>query len=285
MLKSCASTRLRFLCAVLCLAPIGLVAHAEDLTFPSEHHPWARFPVGSWKRVRTTAESLNDNGQVTSVTKTDTTTTLVDLDQTGYSLRTNATVEVASRIITAAPQTTRHGFYGEASGQPYEVRRAAAATLTIDGRAIPCDVRQVTLNGEGTKVLSTLYYSNQVSPFVLRREISVEGAAEDSRNTTLVEVVALDLPERIRGELKSSSYIKTTQKMPQSSKVTLEVHCDDVPGGVASHSASETDLNGTVLRRSTLELVDYGIAATMAVQQGVFRQPIRPKAARRMDRR
>ena len=42
-------------------------------------------------------------------------------------------------------------------------------------------------------------------------------------------------------------------------KVTLEVHVDDVPGGVISHSASETDAVGRTVRRSTLELLDYAI--------------------------
>jgi hypothetical protein len=136
---------------------------------------------------------------------------------------------------------------------------------------------------------------------VLRRETSAEGAAEgkpqgDERNSSLVEVVALDLPQRVRGELKQASYIKTTHKLPQSLRVTLEVHCDDVPGGVAAHWSSETDAAGRVLRRSTLELIDYGVAAPPgqappgqaqpAALPAVIRRPLRAgKAARRMDPR
>ena len=102
-----------------------------------------------------------------------------------------------------------------------------------------------------------------------------------------MEVVALDLPQRVRGELKSASYIKTTQTLPQSSKVTLEVHCDEVPGGVVAHWASETDASGRVLRRSTLELVEYHIPAPSAGQPlPIYRRPMRAgKAARRMESR
>jgi len=258
---------------------------AVELSFPPEHHPWGRFPVGSWKQVRTTSEALDDKGQVVSVTTTDTRTRLTAADDSGYTLQTDATVDVASRRIIAAPQTTRHGYYGETPGQAFDAKRTADASLTIDGRAIPCEVRQVVLAGESGKVITTLYYSDQFPPFVLRRETSVEGAAEEKRNSSLVEVVALDLPQRVRGELKQASYVKTTQKLPTTTKVTLEVHCDDVPGGVVAHWASETDASGRVLRRSTLELLDFGTPTAAGQPQPLLRRNMRPGKARRMDQR
>jgi hypothetical protein len=260
---------------------------AQDLAFPAEHHPWGRFPVNSWKVVRTRSESLDDKGHVVNVTTTETKTTLVAVDHASYTLRTDATVDVASRRVTTAAQTTKHGFYGETPGQAIDVKRAADASLTIDGRSIPCEVRQVTLAADSGKLISTLYYSDELPPFVLRRETALEAVAEEKRNSTLVEVVALDLPQRIRGELKQASYVKTTQKLPHGSKVTLEVHCDEVPGGVTAHWASETDESGRVVRRSTLELVEYSLPSPAGQPQPMlFRRPIRAgKAARRMDQR
>jgi hypothetical protein len=262
-------------------------AAAEDLAFPANHHPWGRFPAGSWKLVRTTLESLDEKGHVASVTTTETRSTLVSKDDSSYTLLTDAKVDVASRRITATPQTVKHGYYGETAGQTVGVKRISETTLTIDGRSIPCEVRQVVLNGDSGKQVSSVFYTDQVPPFVLRRETSSEGA-EEKQNSSLVEVVALDLPQRIRGELKPASYIKTTQKLPRGSKVTLEVHSDDVPGGVVAHWASELDSAGRVVRRSTLELLDYGLpaAASPLQQPPVFRRPVRAgKAARRVDPR
>ncbi len=278
---------------VLCAAVVAVAATnaaalraADTLAFPAEHHPWGHFPVGSYKVVRTTSEALDDKGQVVSVTTTDTRTTLIAADASSYSLQTDATVDVASRRITAAPQVARHGYYGESAGQPVGAIRSTDSSLTIDGRTIPCEVRQVVVTGDSGKVVTTLYYSDQFSPFVLRRETSVEVSAEEKRNSSLVEVVALDLPQRVHGELKQASYVKTTQKLPQSSKVTLEVHCDEVPGGVVAHWASETDSSGRVLRRSTLELVEYHVASPTGQPQPLYRRPMRAgKAARRMDPR
>jgi hypothetical protein len=262
-------------------------ALAADLAFPATHHPWGRFPVGSWKLVRTTLESLDDKGHVTSVTTTETRSTLTSKDDSSYTLQTTANVDVASRRITGTPQTVKYGYYGEAAGQTLGIKRVGETSLTIDGRSIPCEVRQLVISGESGKQISSLFYTDQLPPFVLRRETSVEGAAEEQQNSSLVEVVALDLPQRIRGELKSASYIKTTQKLPRGSKVTLEVHCDDVPGSVTTHWASELDAAGRAVRRSTLELLDYGLpAAAGPSQPAVIRRPVRPgKAARRMDPR
>lgn len=265
-------------------------AASDDVALSPDHHPWGHFPNNSWKLVRTTAESLDDKGHVVSVTITDSKTTLLAADESTYTLHTDATVDVASRRITAAPQTARYGYYGETPGRLVTAKQTGEATLTIDGRAIACEVRQLVLNGDGGKLVSTIHYSDQFSPFVLRRETAMEGVAEEKRNSSLVEVIALDLPQRVRGELKQASYVKTTQKLPHGSKVTLEVHCDEVPGGVVAHWASETDAAGHVVRRSTLELLEYSVPSAAPAGQpassapGVFRRPIRPgKAARRMD--
>jgi hypothetical protein len=268
-------------------AAIGAPSVAEDAALPPDHHPWGHFPINSWKLVRTTAESLDEKRRVIGVTITDTRTTLVAADDSSYTLHTDATVDVASRRISASPQTAKYGYYGETPGQLLTAKHTGEATLTIDGRAIPCEVRQIVLAGESGKLVSTIHYSSQIPPFVLRRETSLEGTSDEKRNTSLVEVVALDLPQRVRGELKHACYVKTTQKLPHGSKVTLEVHCDEVPGGVVAHWASESDASGRVVRRSTLELLEYSVASPAGTAPpSVFRRPVRAgKAARRMDPR
>src|SRR6185369_6871883 len=113
-------------------------------------------------------ETLNEKGDVAGVTITDSKTTLIAADDTAYTLATEATVNLASRIITAPQQNTKHGYYGEKPGQLLGVKRTSESSITIDGRAIPCEVRQVTLAGDSGNLVSTIYYSNQFPPFVLR---------------------------------------------------------------------------------------------------------------------
>jgi hypothetical protein len=274
--------------AGLLLALVVLpAAQADNLAFPVKRHPWGHFPVGSSKYVRTTAEAVNDKGQVVSVTITDSRTTLVAADETTYTLTTDATVDVASRRITAPQQTVRYGYYGELPGQLESAKHLGDANLTIDGRTIPCEIRQVVYTGASGRLTSTLHLSREFPPFVLRRETVMENGSEEKRNSSLVEIVTLEMPHRIRGQLKDACYVKTTQKMAQGMKVTLEVHCDDVPGGVAAHWASEMDASGRVVRRSTLELIDYTVAGPQPPPQpGILRRPMRAgKAARRLEAR
>jgi hypothetical protein len=283
---------MKFPCSFRWLVTLGVIlagawpAAGQQIEFPPEQHPWGKFPIGAWKYVRTTAETLNDKGQVTNVAITDTRTTLIAADDTSYTLRSEVTLDVLGRRIATTPHVAKYGYYGETPGQTISVKRLGDSTLTIDGRTVACELRQVTMEGDGGKLISTLHYTSETAPFVLRRESSVEGVAEDKRNTTLVEVVALNLPQRVRGETRPVSYVKTTQKLPQGKKVTVEVHSANVPGAVVSHSANETDAAGRVVRRSTLELIDFGQPSAADGPGGMTRRTHRAaKAARRMDPR
>ena len=235
--------------------------------------------------MRTTSESLDAKGQVASVTITDTRTSLIAADDSSYTLRSEATVDAAGRRIATTPHVVRHGFLGEKPGQVYTVKRMGESSVTIDRRVIPCELQQIVVEEAGSKLTSLVHYAPEVAPFVLRRETNVEANGEEKRNASLVEVIALNLPHRLRGDLKEASYVKTTQQLPTGTKTTLEVHCEDLPGSVAAHWASETDASGRVLRRSTLELLGYGLPV-VAEQTGILpRRFQRASKARRMESR
>jgi hypothetical protein len=276
---------LRGACAFAAIAILPALVPAQELKLPRDHHPWGSFPVGSWKLVRTTSETLDADGRVTGVTVTDTRTSLTAADENAYTLRSEIAVDVTGRRIATTPQVVKHGYYGEPPGQGLSVKRIGEAPLNIDGRQIVCELRQLIFEEAGAKRISTLHYSADVAPFVLRRETSLDNGSDEKRNSSLVEVIALDLPQRIRGELKQASYVKTTQKLAHGTRVTLEVHCEDVPGGVAAHWASETDASGNVIRRTTLELIGYGLPATTSGTSIALPRRANRKAARRMDQR
>jgi hypothetical protein len=71
--------------------------------------------------------------------------------------------------------------------------------------------------------------------------------------------MAIDMPSKVLTEIKSTSHVRVMHQQGKASTLTLEVHAADVPGGVVSHTSKETDETGRVVRRSTLELLDYGI--------------------------
>ena len=270
--------------AAVCGLAFAANCPAQQPAYPTDHHPWGRFPLGSWKLVRVVSETLDAEGRVANITMTETRTTLVASDASNYTLRIDTTVEVAGRRFASVPQLVKHGYYGESPGQPVSVKDLGESQLALDGRLVACELRQAVIESDGVKRVSKIHYSSTVPPYQLRRETTAEDVSDEKKTTTLVEIVSLDLPQRVVGEIKKASYVKTTHKQGAGTKVTLEVQCDDVPGGVVSHWASETDSAGKTIRRSTLELVDYEIPEPKKGELSYGRRRgFHRRAARRMD--
>src|SRR5687768_11518295 len=96
--------RIRVAVALAALTIGQTIALAQPAAFPPEHHPWGSFPVGSWKLVRTTSETLETSGRVTNITITDTRTSLSAADASSYTLRSEISVDVAGRRIATTPK-------------------------------------------------------------------------------------------------------------------------------------------------------------------------------------
>ncbi len=246
--------------AVLAFALATQAARAEALV-PRSHHAWGRFPVGSWKQVRVHNETLDAKGNVVEASTTETVTVLTAVDENGYTLEVDVTVEVAGKRFLVQPQIIHQGFSGETNGQRAELRPVHMASVVIDGREIPTEVRESVVNGDECRRVNTVYYSDSVEPYVLKRETTCTDAnGETTTSQTQVDVLALDMPVRLLNETMTSSHVKTVQKTAKGTAITLEVCCMDVPGGVVYHTAKELDSEGRVVRRGTLEIVDYSIA-------------------------
>ncbi|MDX1944960.1 MAG: hypothetical protein SFU86_06100 [Pirellulaceae bacterium] len=274
--------RAMLLAAGMFLATCGRCM-AQEGAIPPDHHPWGRFPIGSWKTVRVISETLDDQGRVANVSITETKTTLTALDAASYTLRVETTVQVAGKHFASQPQSVKHGYHGETAGQAVTLRKTGDGELAIDGKTIPCELRQAVIEAEGIKRISVTHYSSEVPPYQLRRETTTEGGPEEQRVSTLTEVISLGLPQRVIDEVRLAAYVKTTRKQTTGSKVTMEVYCEDVPGGVVAHAARETDAAGRTIRRSTLELLDYAIGGYPPNTEPAVRRRFHRRAARRAD--
>lgn len=229
---------------------------------PREQHAWGQFKVGSWKRVRTHTESLSPDGAVIGSSTTETTTKLVDVDETGYTLRIDVVVEVAGKRFAGEPQVVRRGFSGETNGQSVSVKRVGDGGVFINGNKIECEIRQVSVEDDQGKRITTVHYNERLAPYVLRRETTTLGT--DGKPLDLqsqVDVVAVDMPYKVLDTVRPTSHVRIMHQQGKASTLTLEVHASDVPGGVVSHTSKETDEHGNVVRRSTLELLDFGLGS------------------------
>jgi len=246
--------------AILAAALLSMTVAAQQASsLPAELHPWGKFEPGAWKRIRVTTESYNDQGTLASTNVSDSKTTLFDVDGDSLTLETKSCVEMAGKRFESEPQMVKQGFHGEAIAPNLKIKESAAGQVEIDDRKIACQVLKLESANGSSKTATTIYYSASVAPYILKREsktTDLDGKTVLSETATTL--VALDMPYKIDGDTHAAAHLKTVQKSPKGSVITLSVLCPDVPGGIVSHSSKELDVDGRLMRHSTLELVDYG---------------------------
>jgi hypothetical protein len=224
-----------------------------------DRHAWAQFDIGSWKLVRVYTETFDDKGKVESVSITETKTTLDKADERSYTLKIEVTVEVAGKRFRAEPKYVAYGYHGELQGQSVEVESIGQGQTTICDNDYPTGKRRIVINGQTTQSISTVDYSDAIAPYFLKRTTESIDIKTKARNYhSIVEVIAVDMPEKVLTEIKSAAHVKTIETYGNGiTKITLEVHCESVPGGVVSHTSRQMSTDNLTSQRSTLSLVDY----------------------------
>jgi len=232
---------------------------AEESGISARHHAWARFQPGAWKLVRVVTESLDENGRVIGVNVTETKTSLSRVDSDGVVLEVEVGVEVAGKQFDGQPQCLKQGFHGELAGGEVKFLPATTAEISIEDQKIPCRAQQVDVAGPSGRTSVSVFFSDALSPYILRRQSkTTDASGTNVLSETLSEVVALNMPQRVLNEIKNVACIKTVQKTPKGSVTTLAMSSPEVPGGVVYQTTKETDKTDRLIRRSTLELVNFG---------------------------
>ena len=240
---------------IFCLVSQAL---AQETPPPPQLHPWGQFEPGAWKLVRVVTESFNEQGSPAGTSTNDYKTTLLDTDDDGVTLEMRVCVEVAGKRFDGEPQTIKQNYYGEQQSPGLKLKEPAVGQVTIDDRKIPCQVREIESSSANGKTTTTIYYSATAPPYVLKREsVTTDLEGKNILSETNVSVQALEMPCKILGTTRSAAYVKTLQKTPKGTIYTLAVICPEIPGGIVSNSSKELDSSGRLVRRSTLELVDY----------------------------
>ena len=170
----------------------------------------------------------------------------------------------------------------EVKGQTITREDLGPSEVEINGNKYPTVQQRIVINGEATKSVSRLQYCRESPPYFLKRTTDVTDTETMARSShSVVEVVALEMPEKVLTEIKPSSRVRTVVDYANGERqVTLEVHCQDVPGNVVSHTSKHLDEDGRVKQRSTLELVDYEIKPVASKSRAPVRRLL-PKRRRR----
>jgi hypothetical protein len=243
-----------------CIVSPCFGADDEDVAL-RKYHPWGRFHVGSWNRVRVVTETLDGDGKVTATSVTDTKTTLIERMLESYTLKVEAVVEVAGKRIPSQPQIVKQGYAGEPVGEPLTFRDVDSGNVAIEGKQIPCACQEVEVVSGGQKRVTLVRYADSVAPFVLERKtIATDLASKLETTEAEFEVLALDMPFKIVGQLRPTAHARLTQRGPRGSTTMLSVVSADVPGELVQQTAKKVDERGRVTHRSTVDLLGYSLA-------------------------
>jgi len=219
---------------------------------------WGRFRPGSWVVVRHATETLDPTGHVTSTSSTETRTTLAGVENDCVRLQVQASLEVGGKKLDGPTQELRQGPNGERPEMPATYTLLGTEEVRVQERTYVCQVEQSEFTLDGRTTVQRIWTSPVAGPFELRRQTTVvdteSGKLIEER---LVEVVGLSRERRILARTRPVAELRIVHRHPRGSTTAQAVNCPDVPGGVVSQTAEEYDIDGNLLRRWKIELVDF----------------------------
>lgn len=268
--------------ALVCGAWMAAAA-ADDLGVLQHAHAWGRFAKGSWRQVRITTESFDEQGKLTSSSVTDNTTTVQEVTPERVTLKVEATVETAGGRMPSEPQIVKQGYAGDDVGQNVTIRTLPAERLMVDGREIVCETRQIEIVRGSTKEVSMIHVAPQLTPAIIKRTSTTrEVATAKTTQEATSEVKALDLSLPVLGHLgmKNAYLVRMDQRNAHGSTTTWSWHVTEVPGEVVASSTKKFDGRGRLVRQSTLEMVGYGGSVDEPSREPMTRRARRAKRGR-----
>lgn len=261
--------------AIMFVLVLPILGQAQELLVPHEHHEWASFPEGSWKQVKQVTETFKEGELVSSMT----TTLTIRLKEVGKDyivLEREAKSEVSGQVFEKPIREFRSGLNGQSGGQRVRITPGGEQKLSILGRPYNCQVRQMEVLGEPTKITGKIFYNSETPPFILRREhtFTPEGA-EAPQKEMISEVVALNKPYPVLTEIKTVAFIVQKTTAADETTETVEAQCTDVPGFVVGTWMTAYDANGKLKSKTTVQLLNYEVAAEATnpttTKTGLFR--------------
>lgn len=244
--------------ALLLVVCIITSTDADAIQFGRRIHQWGRFRPGSWVVMRQGMESLDPEGQVVNRSVSETKMTLADADDQALTLKVQSSLEIGGRKLENPPQELRQGPLGDPISVGAVAQELPSEDVTIQGRAIRCEVRRAESVVGPRRQIVTTWVNPNVAPYVLRKITStVDAASGKTLGETVMEVVSLSTERRVLARNRTVAEVRTVQRHARGQTTTQAICCPEIPGGVVSQTTQEFDAGGQLIRRTSVELVDF----------------------------
>jgi hypothetical protein len=233
-----------------------------------EHHPWAHFPIGSWKKVRITEEAYDETEKLVSESVTIRLERLQGIGPQHFSLTQEVTISVGGRQVEAPPQTVTLGLVTEEPGKFESLTSMSPEAVTLEGRQVDAEVFEVATSGDVHSVTTRLWYSADEPPHILRSITqAISTASQESVWLRTRKVLARNLPFVLggrhggKGETQvAATFVEEDHTTSKAVRHSILVYADEIPGGIAARWTKEVNNEGRLVRREMETLLDWGAA-------------------------
>jgi hypothetical protein len=247
-------------CVVLLVTAEG----GAPMTLTTKEHPWGSFLPNSFCVVQTTTID-NIDGRAVPSSKT-VRMVLKAVDRSGITLEETETLELGGRIIPKQPQTIHYDVFQERIQENVRATQGEPVKLMIGHKGVPCAVRIYEQQTSGGHLTTTIWFTSQVFPYVLRVEKILRSSSSGEKaggqiireSVTLVqETSALRNP---RGARRNRTYtLQTVEKAGNITKTT-DARCSwDYPGGLLEATTVERDAQNREIRRAVSRMINYHV--------------------------
>jgi hypothetical protein len=231
-----------------------------------EHHPWARFPLGAWRKVRVTEQTLDDGERIASQSVLFRVERLTKLAPEHFTLTQEIETELGSQRVLGPPRTVTLGLATDEPGHIQSIIAGTPQAIPLDGHDVEARVLDVTTSGEANSVRTRLWYAPSVPPYVLK---SISEAVAPASQATVWrrsrKVLARGLPFDLHGPHVESTFFEEQLASDKGERQSILVSVDEVPGGIVARWTKETNTEGRLIRREVETLLDWGLAAEAPV--------------------
>lgn len=255
--------------AIFLLFLLTSLGHAQELLVPHEHHEWASFPQGSWKQIRQVTESFKEGELVSSMT----TTLTIRLKEVGPDyivLEREAKSGVSGQVFEKPIREFRSGINGQQGTQRVRITPGGEQNLTILGKVYQCEVRNMEILGDSTRVEGKVLYNASTPPYILRREYKFLPPEGDTPIKQMIsEVIAVNKPYPVLSEIKTVAFVVQKTTSEEETTEIVEAQCADVPGFVVGTWITAYDSQGELKSKTTVQLLNYEIAPELTMPAAV----------------
>jgi len=242
-------------------------SQAENWQYPAEHHPWGRFPVGAWRELEITTETFDENNKLFGKSVTTQREILKAIADDSYVIDVQATVDVSGKRIQGPWNTRVLRLATDRPGAIFSSTRQADHMLALPIGAVSCQVWEVRYSDESSNLLDRVYYSPEVYPHVLARNV-----IEQSEDTPIemapldaVTTVARSLPHNFEGRILECVAQQTIRRRDKGNSQTVAILSSEIPGGELETQSTDFDSSGRRIRWSVQKLIGHGSSGGGAV--------------------